>query len=82
MMTQDMSSSGGSTMPHKYLFKPRRHASFFGCVLTIYHIEINCQTFKACQTKSICVGTMKLGQTHTNKQTKLQVAAFFRDNAI
>jgi hypothetical protein len=44
------------------------------------------QTLKARQTKSICAGTMKLGQnlcqTHTNTQKKYQVPAIFRDIAI
>jgi hypothetical protein len=50
------------------------------------HHRKNCRTLKARQTKTICVGTMKLGQnlcqTHTKTQRKLQVAAIFRDIAI
>ncbi len=87
MMTGDMTSIlGGSTMPHKYLFQPLRHANIFGSVFLQYAASKQLRNFQAYQTKSICAGTMKLGQllcqTHTNTQKKFQVAAIFRDNAI
>jgi hypothetical protein len=73
-------------MPHKYLFQPLRHASFLALCFYITHHQKNCQAFKACQTKSICAGTMKLGQhlyqTKKNTQKTLQVAPIFRDSVI
>ncbi len=52
---------GGSTMPLKKLFQPLRHANFGLCFYKMHHRK-KCRTLKACQTKSICAGTMKLGQ--------------------
>jgi hypothetical protein len=73
-------------MPHKYLFQSLGHAIFFGSLFLQCALSKKLPKFQSLQTKSICAGTMKLGQhlcqTHANAQKKLQVAAIFRYNAI